>query len=577
MKRAAIFSMTFIMMMILAACEGQPDPVSVRDKNLATLSRVWGFTKYTHPVFLTGEMCWDEELFNLIPVVYSAEAGDVGGILYDWFVSLGDDGFEDIDKNDINDYSQMADFSWINQTYLGLPLFERLSSFQTIQPIDRTKAPVYFDIAGNSSFTNQQTHEDMDYSDIQYRLLGLFRMWNAIEYYFPYRDILDRDWHELLLEYIPKMIEGICRSSYESTLASLSRHMHDAHVIFVNTTDFLYSNLWSIFSEMNSIHDAVFFLEPDLFNDIIGYSPLPARLLEAEGHLIVSEPMFNDDLLSGDVILAVNSRDIDDITAGMLQFMSYPNDEKSLAYLTRRGLWSQSSDMTVTVRRGDDELDLQVEFNGWETSYLISGHVHFENNIGLINPAHLSQNEIHRIMQDFADTDGLIVDLRQSPTELITYSLAEYLVEESQAFAVLSSPSRSVPGMFLNNCSRSYSGGLGSFGAFLYENPVVLLMDEWTVSNGEYTIVSLRNGANVTVMGNNSIGANGNTTFLPLPGGISIVYTGLGVFTPEGEQTQRIGLAPDIRVDRTIQGIAEGRDEQMEAAIEFILESTSNR
>ena len=36
-------------------------------------------------------------------------------------------------------------------------------------------------------------------------------------------------------------------------------------------------------------------------------------------------------------------------------------------------------------------------------------------------------------------------------------------------------------------------------------------------------------------------------------------------------QTQRVGFAPDIEVYPTIEGIKEGRDELMEAAVDYIL------
>ena len=45
-----------------------------------------------------------------------------------------------------------------------------------------------------------------------------------------------------------------------------------------------------------------------------------------------------------------------------------------------------------------------------------------------------------------------------------------------------------------------------------------------------------------------------------------------GIYTPEGGQTQRIGIPPDIEVKKTIEGIKEGRDELMEAAVEYIQE-----
>ena len=55
-----------------------------------------------------------------------------------------------------------------------------------------------------------------------------------------------------------------------------------------------------------------------------------------------------------------------------------------------------------------------------------------------------------------------------------------------------------------------------------------------------------------------------------LPGGLGTVISGLGVYYPDGEETQRIGIVPDIEVKRTIQGVREQRDELLEKAIELI-------
>lgn len=46
--------------------------------------------------------------------------------------------------------------------------------------------------------------------------------------------------------------------------------------------------------------------------------------------------------------------------------------------------------------------------------------------------------------------------------------------------------------------------------------------------------------------------------------------------TPEMGQTQRVGLAPDIEVYPTIEGIKQGRDELMEAAIAYIQEQSQS-
>ena len=142
-------------------------------------------------------------------------------------------------------------------------------------------------------------------------------------------------------------------------------------------------------------------------------------------------------------------------------------------------------------------------------------------------------------------------------------------MEEPLPFAYMSHPSQTHPGVrtdFPVNMFLPQSPY-----AFVYDRPVVLLMDEQTFSHPEWVVMSFRVAPNVTVMGPYSMGSNGNVAYLPLPGKIIMGFTSLGVYTPEGGQTHRIGLAPDIRVDRTILGIAEGRDELIEAAIRYIV------
>ena len=48
------------------------------------------------------------------------------------------------------------------------------------------------------------------------------------------------------------------------------------------------------------------------------------------------------------------------------------------------------------------------------------------------------------------------------------------------------------------------------------------------------------------------------------------MISGIGVYYPDGTETQRIGIVPDIGLKPTIRGIYEGRDEILEKAIELI-------
>lgn len=48
------------------------------------------------------------------------------------------------------------------------------------------------------------------------------------------------------------------------------------------------------------------------------------------------------------------------------------------------------------------------------------------------------------------------------------------------------------------------------------------------------------------------------------------MISGLGVFYTDYKPTQRIGIVPDITVTPTIAGIRAGRDEVLEAAIQYV-------
>ena len=91
------------------------------------------------------------------------------------------------------------------------------------------------------------------------------------------------------------------------------------------------------------------------------------------------------------------------------------------------------------------------------------------------------------------------------------------------------------------------------------------------MSRTEYTIMALRQCPNAVVVGTPSLGADGDIVSVSLPGQITFSISGLGIFTPDGGQTQRIGLQPDIECAPTVEGIREGRDELIEKATEIIL------
>ena len=82
--------------------------------------------------------------------------------------------------------------------------------------------------------------------------------------------------------------------------------------------------------------------------------------------------------------------------------------------------------------------------------------------------------------------------------------------------------------------------------------------------------MALRTGSRAIVMGSQTAGADGNVSYIPFPGGFNTMYSGIGVFYPDGKETQGIGIVPDVEVKPTQKGFAEGKDEVLEKAKEYI-------
>lgn len=561
------------------ASEGKRAEYSQEVQNLEKLCKVWGYVKYTHPVFLTGEKDWDTELIALIPQVRQAENSEATNqILNEWLLSLGEIQYED--EEPVKKWSSakeedkvvIADTSWIfDKKYLGEELSANMEPLTKPLPdINRFNAPIdfsrYYYTGYNqpTMFCNEKLYEDMDYSDENYRLLGLFRVWNAMEYYYPYLDILDEDWEDLLPDFILQMLEGSDQHSYDLTIAALTAKLQDAHVTFGSNADFIEEE----FGEY-------------LINDV--------EFVSAEGEIVVLQT-FDEScpLQPGDIIRKLDGVDIEDVIEHQKKYFSVPTDEKIKNALQYSLLRSHSKTPEVTVIRDGKEMTFNVNADEFQYSgprYGVSfqdgeqkPYEIIEGNIGVINPAfmNLQSGAVHgnevkwaEAMNALKDTDGLIVDYRQYPANSWQH-LPPYLFEEAEVGLLTASISEAVPGTFIKEPVFNFNTKPRS--AYRYDKEVVVLIDEHSQSASEYAAMLVQNGEKVALMGENTIGSNGFCLILPIPGGNMVMYTAQGVYTPDGGQTQRIGVSPDIEVKRTIQGIKEGKDEMLEAAVEYIQE-----
>jgi len=186
-------------------------------------------------------------------------------------------------------------------------------------------------------------------------------------------------------------------------------------------------------------------------------------------------------------------------------------------------------------------------------------------NIGYITLKTIKDEDISTIKREFLNTKGIIIDIRNYPSTFVPFSLGSFFVSSTTTFVKFTAGNVDIPGEFTFTSTREIPST-----EEVYHGKLVVIVNEYTQSQAEYTAMAFRAGNNTTIIGNQTAGANGDVSEIVLPGGLKTKISGIGVYYPGGKPTQRIGIVPDIVVKPTIKGIREGRDELLEKAIEII-------
>jgi len=187
---------------------------------------------------------------------------------------------------------------------------------------------------------------------------------------------------------------------------------------------------------------------------------------------------------------------------------------------------------------------------------------------GYIDLGRLLDSEVGPALEKIKAAPGLILDMRGYPIGG-TFRLISRLANERKLFTLFEFPEFSGDTGYFS--TREESGYVDPApDRFDYPGKIVVLIHGSTQSAAEHTCLGLETVADVTFIGSPTSGANGNITYAVVPGNIVLRFTGMGVRHGDGRRLQRTGIQPHIRVEPTIEGIRNGRDEILEKAVGFL-------
>ncbi|WP_027385906.1 S41 family peptidase [Chryseobacterium gregarium] len=453
------------------------------------------------------------------------------------------------------------DTSWIKKLRKISPESKTYLLNITAQP--KNVGSFYSNPVENSIRFSSSNEKVYDKFSVEIKMLELFRIWNAIEYFYPYKYLLDHQWDDVLKKYIPIFKSIKNEHDYQSAIMRLVAELQDTHVGIEKTLQY------NVVGKLSS---------PFIFQIVDGQVVITGIKDEAK--------MKKADLEVGDLITKINGKSILKSIDDKSGYFAYSNESVKLreAYsylfssdeptMLLEGIKKNGKVFKTTVERKERIFNNEWDRDGLPSYHLVYNgktytYLTYNEKESRLNPSFqvddkvyfefssLRASEIPALMETYKNTKGLVFDLRGYNNDGSLIKIFDYLLSKPEHFGIMTHADFNQPGKFCfvdNIIDKAYKFA-GKSNPNSYKGQVVVLINEHTQSASELWAMIFKKVPGVIFIGSQTAGANGNKTFIKLTDGNEIIFSGLGIYYPDGGETQRIGIKPDIMVRPTLESI----------------------
>lgn len=543
MKKALLLPLIIIFSLLSQNSYSQNQD-SIYFQRLFHLGKIWGFVKYHHSEIANGNINWNQELVDRLPGIKTAPSNKAFNDSI--MLLINSAGETAIGQGEIPEFPDslnlVTDWSWMDDEFLSTEVRLKLQYIhEQFRPMNHITIEEAFE-GGNIVWNEYYDHVSY-YPDEPARILALYMYWNIINYYYPYKHIMDKNWNEIFIDYLPEIINSQNREEYHLAFRRLSANINDSH-------SYMYS--W-------------------IYRDFRGtkYTPFSTQFINNK--MVVTKVLPSEtNVKPGDILL-----EIDDVT------ISYYRDSLR-AYAFGSNTISIELELSDIILFGDFGYTNVKVTNGIDTSVystkredkndlfldqLTTTPIWYDTVIdnscsfGIVDMGRLQVNHVDQMFADFMSKDAIIFDQRNYPNGTI-WEIVNYIYSEPINIANFTVPDITFPGKL-----NIFHYHIGEGTAEPYNGKIIILFNEETISQAEFTIMGLEQHPNSIKIGSETQAADGNVSSFGVPGVVTLNYTGLGVFYNDFTPTQRVGIIPDYYVRPTIEGIRSGKDEVLEFAL----------
>lgn len=517
--------------------------------------KVWGLVKYYHSEVSACQVNWDSVLVVTFPLVKNAVTNAEFNDALDTMLAAA--GPMDIAITPpptplAPELRRNLNFGWTNDTMLRSDVQIILDTIlNNYRP--GPNCWVQINTTGNGGwlyfpYDDTMYHDDtfVNFPSEEQRALILCKYWNIINYFNPYNYVLDVSWDSTLYTQGLSIINATNPDSLFKGIDMMAARLNDAHVEGVT---------WSAY------------LQP-------GYYQPRIVLKYAEGKYVAAKENVAG-IEKGDEITAIDGLTTAQWEDSLGPYISAGDSavfRRTMCDLMLRGALSSvisvqtidSLGVPQTISATRTTLYYNAWFNYYENDTLYNQKWRlWDCNVGYVHMGNLLTSDVSSMYAGLQFTDAIIFDIRNYPNGTGS-AIANTMYTQQHFFANDLEPDVNYPGTFFWYYDwRGFNNSNG------YQGQVIVLVNEETQSQAEYVTMLLQAMPNTIVVGSQTAGADGNIVYWNLSSDIQVGFTGLGIFYPNGDSTQRIGIVPDSVVERTQIGIRHGRDIVLEKALEI--------
>lgn len=563
MNKKFILVITFCFCCIVQMMSQGKSAISSTEK-YKQFGLVWGLMKYHHSEISKGTYNWDETFVENVAKLDSVTTqNELNEFLLNFILSIKASKIKI--ANDTDElFKENLDYDWIEKysannklhTYLKQLKDNTIISDYYVSNQSLTKIP---------TFENEKGFKPFDYKIKNHRLLELFSFWNAIQYHYVNKYLMDKNWLGQLDHFVDDFAKSTTQFEFELAKTKLNSSLNDSHTEF--TSKILYDSLFK-------------------------YKP-PFRVKLVNDTLVITG-VFNkklgekDDLKLGDLIVEVRDQNIKSILKEKVApILSFSND----SYLKRFAGWvlfnSEGDSVKVKIKRNDDVItkylhfykNVEVKDPSWLKGFFVEKKWQLvEDKIGYINLKDISKEELQKAFEEFSNTDGIILDLRKNIKNSSERDITKYTYPDKKKFlkVLISLPNRPSLASFdeplISYIVDPFKSG--SKNSKYYNKSIILLVDNTTQSRGEFAGMAIQASPNCITVGETTSGAVMNVAIFTMPDGTKTSFTSMGAFYPNGTGVQRKGLKIDYFVKENTSNFTQ--DQYILKGIELI-QATKNK